>query len=79
MFYNEEKTNDKQPDIQLYQEDKKGNIGDKVVSLWKNESKEGKEYLTGTTNENEKIVAFFGKEKNPESKIPYITGYFKED
>lgn len=76
-FFNENKSNEKQPDIELYQVNKDGKKGDKVVSLWENESKEGKVYLTGVTNENEKLVAFYGDKK--EEKRPYIKGYFKEE
>lgn len=75
-FFNE-KSNEKQPDIKLYQTDDKGKRGDEVVSLWEYKSKEDKVYLSGTTNENEKIVAFYGDKK--EEKRPYIKGYFKED
>lgn len=76
-FFNENKSNEKQPDIELYQVNKDGKKGDKVVSLWENESKEGKTYLTGSTNENEKLVGFYGDKK--EEKRPYIKGYFKEE
>ena len=76
-FFNENKSNEKQPDIELYQINKDGKKGDKVVSLWENESKEGKIYLTGLTNENEKLVGFYGDKK--EEKRPYIKGYFKEE
>ena len=76
-FFNTNKRNEKEPDIELYQVDEKGNKGDKVVSLWENKSKEGRVYLSGTTNENEKIVAFYGDKT--EEKRPYVKGYFKEN
>lgn len=76
-FNVENKTNEKQPDIELFSVDKEGKKSEKVVSLWKNTSKEDKEYLTGLTNENERIVAFFGEKED--TKRPYIKGYFKEE
>lgn len=76
-FFNTNKTNEKQPDVELYQVEKDGKRGDKVVSLWNNLSKDNKDYLLGTTNEEEKIVAFYGDKE--EEKRPYIRGYFKEN
>lgn len=77
-FFNTNKTNDKQPDLELFEVDKEGKKGEKVVSLWTQESKDKKEYLSGTSNENEKIIAFYGEIKEND-KRPYIKGYFKED
>lgn len=78
-FFNTKKTNPNQPDIQVYElleKDGKEEAGNKVCSLWDTTSKKDTQYLTGSTDENEKVVAYYGDEKN--EKRPYIRAYFKE-
>ena len=76
-FYNTNKKNPKEPDIRIYVEDSKGER-EEVCSLWENISKNETRYLTGTTNENEKIIAFYNKvEENPNR--PYIRAYYKQN
>ena len=77
-FNNENKRNDKEPDIRVYELDKENKKGDLVCSLWNNESKDKKTlYLTGLTSDNEKIVAFFNSDlKNNQ---PVIRAYFKNE
>ena len=41
------------------------------------ESKKGNKYLSGKTNEDEKIIAFLGDELK--EKRPFITAYFRKD
>lgn len=69
-FFNTNKKNPKEPDIRVYL----GNQDKEVASLWDNISENNKRYLTGTTDEKEKLVAFYGTKE----KAPYIKAYFKE-
>ncbi len=76
-YFNSRKKNPKEPDIRIYSVDDQGNQDIEVCSLWENISSSEKRYLTGTTNDQEKIVAFYGKE-NEEAR-PYIRAYYKEN
>ena len=76
-FFNTNKENPKAPDIRVYTTDKEGKQDKEVCSLWENISKNNVRYLTGSTDEKEKIIAFYGEE-HQESR-PYIRAYFKED
>lgn len=77
-FYNK-KTNEKQPSIRIYDVDDKGKLGsEELITLWNTEFKSGKKGLSGNTNENEGIIAFFNTD-GTESKKPYIIGYFKKN
>lgn len=76
-YFNSNKKNPKEPDIRVYvQVDGEQDI--ECASLWENisESKNTR-YLTGSTNDNEKIVAFYGKQED--EKRPYIRAYYKEN
>lgn len=79
-FFNTKKKNPNEPDIRICEinVDANGNetTGNEICSLWDSEAKSGNRYLTGTTDEKEKIVAFYGKE-NEEAR-PYIRAYFRE-
>ncbi len=77
-FFNNNKKNPKEPDVKVYVLDEEGNQSDEVCSLWENTSKSGSKYLSGLTNENDKIVAFYN-EIDENSKIPYIRAYYKQD
>ena len=76
-FYNTNKKNPKEPDIRIYDIDSEGNQGNEVCSLWENISKNENRYLTGTTNDNEKIIAFYTKEVI--NGRPYIKAYYKHN
>lgn len=77
-YFNTRKKNPKEPDIRIYDIDSDGTQGIEVCSLWENISKGEKRYLTGTTNDQEKIIAFYNNlEKNPNT--PYIRAYYKQD
>lgn len=75
-WFNKDKKNPKEPDIRVYERDAEGNQGEVIASLWSNVSKNDVKYMTGITNENEKLVAWFGKEF--ETKRPYIRVYYSE-
>lgn len=76
-FYNTNKKNPKEPDIRIYVEDSKGER-EEVCSLWENISKNETRYLTGITNEQEKIIAFYNNvEEHPNR--PYIRVYYKQN
>ena len=77
-FFNDNKKNPKEPDIRICALDEEGNQGEEVCSLWKNTAKSGSTYLSGLTNEKDKIVAFYN-EIDENSKIPYIRAYYKQD
>lgn len=77
-YFNTRKKNPKEPDIRIYDIDSDGSQGIEVCSLWENISKGEKRYLTGTTNDQEKIIAFYNNlEENPTR--PYIRAYYKQD
>lgn len=76
-FFNTKKENPKEPDIRIYNTDEKGSRKDEVASLWENIDKKDEKYLTGTTNEKEKLVAWYGKEN--EEKRPYVRAYFQDN
>lgn len=75
-FYNTNKKNPKEPDIRIYSVNAEGNQDKEVADLWDRESSKGIRYLTGSTDEKEKIVAFYNKNDN--EKQPHIRAYFKE-
>ena len=75
-FFNSNKKNPKEPDIRVYALDSEGKQEVEVASLWESISEnKGTRYLTGTTNENERLTGFYGKE-NQEAR-PYIRVYYK--
>lgn len=74
-FFNTNKKNPKEPDIRVYLVNAEGKQEKEVASLWDYTSKNGKQYLSGSTDEKEKIVAWYGKKE----KAPYIRAYFKEE
>ena len=76
-FFNNHKKNPKEPDVRIYTEDENGKQDKEICSLWENTSKNGNKYLSGTTDENEKIIAFYN-ELDENSKIPFIRAYYKE-
>ena len=75
-FYNKEKKNEKEPDIRVYLLNEDGKTDHVIVSLWNQTSKDNKNYLSGMTDEKEKVVAFIN-EDNKETNKPYIRVYFK--
>lgn len=74
-FYNTNKKNPKEPDITVHLINEEGKIVKEIASLWANVTENKKEYLTGTTDEKEKLVCFYGKKE----KAPHIRAYFKEN
>lgn len=75
-FYNK-KANDKQPSIRIYDVDEGKMTQEEIITLWDTTFKtSGKAGLNGLTNENEKLIAFYGDEKD--TKRPYIKGYFSK-
>lgn len=80
-FVNSNKKNPKEPDVRVYVNEKQEDgsykmSNEEVASLWSNVSDNGKRYLSGSTNENEKVVGFYG-ELTEETK-PYIRVYLQE-
>lgn len=61
------------PKVRVFALDDEGKATDEIVTLWEYEGKSAK-YLSGKTNENEKVVGFYGEE-NKEAR-PYIRVYF---
>lgn len=76
-YFNTNKKNPKEPDVRVYSVKEDGSQDIEVASLWANVSKNDNKYLTGSTNEKENLVAFYGKEN--EEKRPYIRVYYKEN
>ena len=75
-YFNTNKKNPKEPDIRVYDLDKDGKMNKEVADLWETVSPKNVRYLTGTTDEKEKLVAFYGDEN--QEKRPYIRVYFQE-
>lgn len=72
-YFNTNKKNPKEPDIRVYCEVEGENSVVEVCSLWDTISKNNTRYLTGVTNENERIIAFYDGTNNR----PYIKAYYK--
>ena len=73
-YYNTNKKNPNEPDIKIYESNENG-IGAELVTLWDKLSKKETKYLSGKTNENEQVVAYYGNEF--EEKRPFIRVYTK--
>lgn len=73
-YFNTNKKNPKEPDIRVYSLDGEGNQDIEVADLWENVSKQDTRYLSGSTNDKEKLVGFYGDKK--EEKRPYVRVYF---
>ena len=73
-YFNTMKKNPKEPDIRVYSINEEGKQDKEICDLWENESKAHTRYLTGSSDEKEKLIGFYG-EKN--LKTPYIRVYFK--
>lgn len=73
-YFNTNKKNPKEPDIRVYSLNDEGNQDIEVADLWENISKQETRYLSGSTNDKEKLVGFYGDKK--EDKKPYIRVYF---
>ena len=73
-YFNSMKKKPKEPDIRIYKLDKEGKQEKEVADLWQNESKNKKLYLSGSSDEKEKLIGFYGDKK--ETKNPYIRVYF---
>lgn len=76
-FYNTNKKNPKEPDIRIYNINDEGKQDKEVCDLWETVSKNEKRYLTGSTDDKEKIIAFYTEEQNKEGTRPYIRAYYK--
>lgn len=72
-YFNSKKKNPNEPDLRVYLSDDNKT---EIASLWDNVSEEkGTRYMTGKTNEEEKIVAFYDNEEK--ENRPYLKCYFK--
>lgn len=81
-YFNTDKKNPKEPDIRVYQSIKKedgtySKSEKEVASLWTNLDKKEKKYVTGSTDEHEKLVGWFGQE-NQEAR-PYLRVYYEKN
>ena len=77
-FITTEKKNEKQPDLRVYVSAEKDAEKVELAVLWKQESKAGKTYYSGYTNEKEKLIAFINGDTK-DGKYPSIRVYFKQD
>lgn len=75
-YFNTNKKNPKEPDIRIFSLDSENKQDKEVCSLWENISKNEKRYLTGITDDKEKVIGFYSDEN---SKKPYIRVYYKQD
>lgn len=74
-FFNTDKKNPKEPDIRVYTEIESKLV--EVASLWTNTDKSEKKYVTGTTDEHEKLVGWFGQEN--QEKRPFLRVYYEKN
>lgn len=74
-YFNGEKKNPNEPDIRVYSLDPEGNQDKEICSLWEHISHSEKRYLTGISDDQEKVVAFYNEDV--ESKKPYIRCYYR--
>lgn len=77
-FIESSKKNPKQPDVRVYEQAEKGEEKREIASLWQNESKAGKTYYSGYTNDKERLIAFINGDTK-EGKYPTIRAYYKSD
>lgn len=77
-FINTSKKNEKEPDINIYEQAPKGEKKTQIASLWTNKSKAGKEYLSGKDNEEKKIVGFINEDTQG-GKYPSIRVYYSDN
>lgn len=77
-FINEDKKNPQQPDIHVYIQAEKGEKKVQVASLWQNKSKAGKDYFSGSDNENKKLVGFINDDTQ-DGKYPSIRVYYSDN
>ena len=77
-FFNKEKKNEKEPDIRIYIIENDDISKEAVASLWKNTSKGGNYYLSGTDNENNKLVGFYNTKFIEFPNRPFIRVYYSE-
>lgn len=75
-YFNTNKKNPNEPDIRVYNVDAEGKQDHVVCSLWSNVSKNDTEYLSGVTDEKEKVIGFYGDREN--TKRPLIRVYIEE-
>lgn len=76
-YFNTNKKSPNEADIRVYTLNKENKQDKEIASLWESSSQNGKRYLTGITDEKEKLVAFYGDEN--QEKRPYIRAYFREE
>lgn len=76
-YFNTNKKNPKEPDIRVYSIDAEGNQDKEIADLWDNISINENEYLTGTSDEQERLIGFYDKASPEKLKRPYIRVYFK--
>lgn len=78
-FINSVKKNPKSPDLTVYVSGSKDSKEAKkeFASLWLSTSKAGKNYYTGSTADNKKLVAFVNG-NTMDGKYPAIRAYFKD-
>lgn len=76
-FFNSKKKNPNEPDVRVYLQVEQGEASQEVASLWSNVDKNDKPYLSGTTNENERLVGFYGDEN--QEKRPFIRAYYSNE
>lgn len=76
-YFNTNKKNPKEPDVRVYTLDNEGKQDKEIASLWENVSKNEIRYLTGTSDEKEKLLGFYGDKD--QVKLPYIRVYFNNN
>lgn len=77
-YFNTNKKNPKEPDIRIYTLDSEGHQDKEIADLWDSVSETtGNEYLTGTSDEQERLIGFYDKTSPEKAHRPYIKVYFK--
>lgn len=78
LAYFNETTNEKQPFIRVFALDENNKKSDEIITLWRATSLKGENYLSGYTDEQEKVIGFYTNNKENE-KLPYVRIYFKDE
>ena len=77
-FISTTKKNPNQPDVRVYEQAEKGEEKKELAVLWFNQSKAGKPYYSGFTNDKEKIIGFLNQDTQ-EGKYPALRVYYKSE
>lgn len=74
-FFNT-KEGEKQPKLKVFGLKENGDIDTCIITLWETISQKGNLYLSGETDDKEKVIGYYNNSENPNA--PFIKIYFKK-